>query len=173
MTINWDPPAYHYSEVVSYYVTLLIYKICNGGIARHYVASHTGVGCLHHQCRFWCSFPFQKLDSASLLQFSVIMIRLDMCRPCPLHLLLCVLWCRRPVACFNSAALACSVPLSVTHYGIMIQSSSCTLGNCKVFYSPLFAISSLAIPEQTLRMGNHRNLMLLHLLAGDTVYFIF
>ena len=91
VTINWDPPAYHYSEVVSYSVTLLTYKICNGGIARHYVVTHAEVGCLHHQCRFLCSFPFQKLDSASLLQFSVIMIRLDMCRPCPLHLLLCVL----------------------------------------------------------------------------------
>ena len=126
VTINWDPPAHHSSVVVTYFVTLIAYKRCNERTIRPYVDFYTTVGWLHHQCRFWCSFPFQKLDSASLLQFSVIMIRLDMCRPCPLHLLLCVLWFRRPVACFNSAALACSIPLSVTHYRTMIQSSPCT-----------------------------------------------
>ena len=83
VTINWDPPAYHYSKVLTYYVTLSIYKRCDEEIVHHYVDSHIVVSWLQYQCRFWCSFPFQKLDSASLLQFLVIMIRLDMCRPCP------------------------------------------------------------------------------------------
>ena len=126
VTINWDPPAHNSSVVVTYFVALSKYERCNGRIFRQHVIFQRKVGWLHHQCRFWCSFPFQKLDSASLLQFSVIMIRLDMCKPCPLHLLLYFLWFRQPVACFNSAALAYSIPLSVTHYRIMIQSSPCT-----------------------------------------------
>ena len=67
VTINWDPPAYQYRPVLRYSVTLLTYKRCRGETFRHQAGSHLEVGWLHHQCRFWCSFPFQRLDSALLL----------------------------------------------------------------------------------------------------------
>ena len=58
LTINWDPPAYHYKKVVLYLVTLFMYKnnSCSGEISLDYIRSGLQVSWLYHQSRFWCLF---------------------------------------------------------------------------------------------------------------------
>ena len=44
VTINWDPPAYQYSPVRLYSVTLLTYKRCRGETFPHVAGFHLEVG---------------------------------------------------------------------------------------------------------------------------------
>ena len=48
VTINWDPPAYHFIEKFRYIVILVMFERWNGRIFRHFVDKRleVGFGCI-------------------------------------------------------------------------------------------------------------------------------